>query len=176
MNAIVFGAKRVFHGVLKMTRKRLQAVSPGMTAARLDMMYLLAGGCEGRRKPESFCAEKTLQCVLRHELGVSATVVARMLRSLERLGWVTRYRWERDLRQRVVALTPEGLECLRRAFKQVVPFARRLVYRAVCFGKRRPSSARWRAIERLNAYLRSLREHCRAPPTRLWSSWRGTRD
>ncbi len=171
MNAIVFGVKRAFQSILKVTRKRLQAVSPGMTAARLDMMYLLAGGRDGRARPESFYQEDVLQCVLWRELGVSRPVVARMLRSLEELGWVTRRRWERDRRHRVVALTAAGIECLRLAFKRVVPFARLLVYRGVCFGKHRDPKARAQAVETLDAYIKSLRWHSKEPPARLWFSW-----
>ncbi len=171
MNAIVFGVKRAFQSVLKVTRKRLQSVSPGMTAARLDMMYLLAGGRDGRAKPESFQQEEVLQCALWEELRVSKTVVARMLRSLEELGWVTRRRWERDGRHRVVTLTAAGLECLRLAFKRVVPYARVLVYRGVCFGKHRAPEERAQAIHTLDAYLKSLRWHSKEPPARLWFSW-----
>ncbi len=171
MNSIFFGLKRAFHGALAVTRKRLQAVSPGMTAARFDMMYLLAGGRDGRQVVESFYAENVLQCVLGFELGVSRPVVARMLRSLEKLGWVKRRRWEHDGRYRVVTLTFAGLQCVRAAFQQVVPFSRGVVHRAMGIRPHRAPAPRLQAIVTLDRYLKSLREHCRNHPGRLWYWW-----
>jgi DNA-binding MarR family transcriptional regulator len=152
MNAIGFGAKRVFHGFLRVTRKALAAL--GLTAARFDM---LSAVLEHDWKPVG--PPQVLQSELRRELGVSAPVVSRMLRALEELGWVRREKAHggEDRRQRWVLLTELGEAVIREAQKLIVRGVRRLVYEAICFGKHRDPGARFTHMDRLESYLRVLR-------------------
>src|SRR5579863_9779963 len=131
MNAITFATKRAFHGFLRVTRKPLHSLSPGLTAARFDMLYVLLTG--GGTK--FFFHGRTQQREVQRALGVSAPVVSRMLRSLEQIGWVIRKRSETDRRQREVTLTQAGMACIREAYAVFKRAARRLVYLAICFGR-----------------------------------------
>jgi DNA-binding MarR family transcriptional regulator len=159
MNAIFFSCKRVFHGALRIGRQPLQSVASGLTAARFDMMFALAGQ---PRTANQFRRDRMLQSELRKTLGVCAPVVSRMLRSLEALGWVKRRREEYgDRRQRVVELTETGLACMRGAYKLLVRTAQRIVYRAICWGKHGDPNARFFRLCELESYLKSLREYCR---------------
>jgi DNA-binding MarR family transcriptional regulator len=167
MNAILFACKRVFHGAVRISREPLQSVARGLTAARFDMMFALAG------QPllaHQFQNRRMLQSELRKTLGVSAPVVSRMVRSLEALGWVTRRRSETDRRQRDVALTESGVGCVRSAYKLVVRIAQRVVYRAICWGKHRDQDARFIHMETLESYLGSLRGYCR-DTAKLYYRW-----
>jgi DNA-binding MarR family transcriptional regulator len=168
MNAIFFASKRVFQGALRVTRPSLQSVAPGLTSARFDMMYALTS--EGS-DPNKFEAYKVRQSSLWRVLGVTPPVVARMLRSLEALGWVTRRRpLNGDRRQREVTLTSAGLACIRAAHKLCFRFARHLVHRAICWGKHRNRHAQFVHMSTLEDYLRSLRLYCR-DTARLYYSW-----
>src|SRR5271163_4708955 len=105
MNEIALGVKRTFHGFLRITRRRLASV--GLTAARSDMLYAVRkdGWALGRDR-----AAEIRQSDLRRALGVSATVVSRMVRALETLGLVERHRClDTDRRQIQVTLTKKGL-------------------------------------------------------------------
>ena len=118
MNAILFGLKRAFQASIRFTRTPVAAF--GLTAARFDMLYAIKG---------SHKISSMRQSDLRRALGVTAPTVSRMLRSLEKLGMVTRVRPIRgDTRQRIVTLTIAGLACFRRAFRSLVH--RRTVRRA----------------------------------------------
>jgi DNA-binding MarR family transcriptional regulator len=107
---------------------------------------------------ESFQQRKTFQKEVRRALGVSAPVVSRMLRALEKLGWVTRKKAERDRRQREVSLTDKGLACIRSAHAALRGAAKRLVYRAICFGRHRDRQRRFVHMDTLESYLSSMRE------------------
>jgi DNA-binding MarR family transcriptional regulator len=170
MHELLFGAKRVAHGAVRITRRKLQRVAPGMTAARFDMMYAIGG--EGRRRSRQFIRGHIEQRGLRQRLGVSPQVVSRMLRSLEELGWVQRSRrrtthplWGcpmgADARQVDVELTEAGLLCLRKAFRAVHLFLERRVYKAICWGKHRDPSERLVHMDTLEGYFRGLRRYCR---------------
>jgi DNA-binding MarR family transcriptional regulator len=169
MNAIFFSAKRVFHGAVRVTRKSLQSVAPGLTAARFDMLFALTHRTHDRG---TLAKVDCRQSELRASLGVSAPVVSRMLRSLETLGWVTRKRsFERmDRRQVWVSLTADGLHCICRAFRQLFRAAERIVYRAICYGYHRDGDVRFRQMETLEAFLRVLRQYCRDTAT-LYYAW-----
>ena len=109
MNAILFGLKRAFQASIRSTRAAV--ASFGLTAARFDMLHAIQ---------ESYRRQIT-QSDLRRTLGVTAPTVSRMLRSLEKLGLVTRARPPYgDTRQRIVSLTKDGLLAIRRAFKYIV--------------------------------------------------------
>ncbi|HEV3189676.1 MAG TPA: MarR family transcriptional regulator [Polyangiaceae bacterium] len=151
MNAIFFASKRAFQGVLRVTRRPLGSL--GLTAARFDLMFaLLRGDTAG-------VGGATRQSDLRRTLGVSASVVSRMLRSLEALGWVQRTRALHDRRQRQVSLTESGRWRIRTAYKTLFRAAQRLVDWAICFGKHRNRNARYRHMATLEAYLDAMRRH-----------------
>jgi DNA-binding MarR family transcriptional regulator len=168
MNAIFFASKRVFHSAVNLTRRSMQAVAPGMTAARFDMMYALTRRSWDENK---FDAMKRRQSELWRTLGVSPPVVARMLRSLEALGWVTRRRPAYgDQRQRDVMLTEKGLACIREAYKLHFRLAERIVDHAICAGRHRDAGARLVHMDTLEGYLVSLRKYCR-DKARLYYPW-----
>jgi DNA-binding MarR family transcriptional regulator len=76
-----------------------------------------------------------LQSALRRVLGVTGSVVSRMLGSLEKLGLITRKRKERDRRQREIRLTEKGLECIRYAHRALARSSVRLLCLAISLGK-----------------------------------------
>jgi DNA-binding MarR family transcriptional regulator len=152
MNAIAFGTKRAFHGFLRVTRRALGSI--GLTAARFDMMYALlwVGGSERHRHHD------VRQSDLRRKLGVTAPVVSRMLRALERLGWVTRSRNPGgDRRQRWVSLTTRGEEIIHKARRWFLQGVQRFVCEAICFGAHRDPIQRLIHMDQLESYLRALR-------------------
>jgi len=152
VNAITFGTKRAFHGSLRVTRKEL--VELGLTAARFDLLSVLV-----KCRPGELCAPGVRQSAIRRMLGVTAPVVSRMVRALESLGLVRRWReqdWDR--RQVLVALTEAGERCILKAREVMLPAVSRMVLRAICFGKHRSADARFRHMDTLESYLRSLRK------------------
>jgi DNA-binding MarR family transcriptional regulator len=152
MHAIVFGTKRAFHGALRVVRKPLHSM--GLTAARFDLMSALACHDEIDRK----YGLPLLQSTLRRALGVSASVVSRMLQSLEALGLIVRERPEfGDRRQREVSLTERGLACIREARRALLRAVGRLVCTAICFGKHRDRDQRFIHLATLESYLSALR-------------------
>jgi DNA-binding MarR family transcriptional regulator len=155
MHEIFFGTKRAFHGALRVMRKPLHSM--GLTAARFDLMSALA---TYHAEVESRCGVRMLQSKLRRILGVSASVVSRMLQSLEALSLVTRERLEcRDRRQLEVSLTERGLACIRDARRALLRAAGRLVCTAICFGKHRDPGQRFHHLATLESYLSALREY-----------------
>ncbi len=149
MNAIAFGTKRAFHGFLRVTRKPLGSM--GLTAARFDMLSALLVTGESARYI------RIRQSELRKELGVTPPVVTRMLQSLEKRGWVERSRevWC-DRRQRIVRLTDSGKRVILEARRLLLRPVQRLVYAAICFG-RRDWSTRLLSMDTLEGYLTALR-------------------
>jgi DNA-binding MarR family transcriptional regulator len=151
MNAIFFASKRAFHGVLRVTRRPLGSL--GLTAARFDLMFVLL------RRDTAGIGRSTRQSDLRRTLGVTASVVSRMLRSLEALGWVQRTRPFYDRRQREVILTDLGRGRIRTAYKTLFRAAQHLVDRAICFGEHRNGNARFWHMTTLEGYLDAIRRH-----------------
>jgi DNA-binding MarR family transcriptional regulator len=107
MHLVFFGLKRAFHGTLRVTRSALASL--GLTAARFDLLYIVAK--EGKL---------LLQRELQRALGVAASTVSRMLTSLEKLGLVRRGPSEDDLRQRYVELTKAGRRCVFQAARLLI--------------------------------------------------------
>jgi DNA-binding MarR family transcriptional regulator len=132
MHALFFGTKRAFHATLRILRKPLKA--HGLTPARFDLMYLLAGN----GAPDAFA----YQSDLRKKLGVTTPTVSRMLDSLQELGLVRTERGEYDRRQRVVHLTKLGFERMRAAFESFMGgrVGQRIINRA--FAPLRPRGVR----------------------------------
>jgi DNA-binding MarR family transcriptional regulator len=165
MNAIFFASKRAFHGVLRVTRKPLKSL--GLTAARFDLLYALMP-----RKGEEPIVNGKLQSNLRRLLGVSPSVVSRMLKSLENLGLVSRKCPANgpDRRQRWVSLTTAGIECIVAAYKMLVRASLRLVHEAICFGKHREEGARFIHMGQLESYLNAMRTYY-GDAARLFYPW-----
>ena len=108
MHSVFFGLKRSFHSTLRLTRRTLAKM--GLTAARFDMLYAVQS--RGRWG--------TLQSQLRRTLGVCASVVSRMLKAMERLGYVKREKTRGDTRQRTVTLTNRGRARIQRGIRQFI--------------------------------------------------------
>jgi DNA-binding MarR family transcriptional regulator len=137
VNAITFGTKRAFQGFLRVTHKQL--VDLGLTAARFDLLSVLV-----RSRRGDLCTPGVRQSQIRRMLGVTAPVVTRMVRALEGLGLVQRWREQfGDRRQVRVQLTEAGEKCILKARKVMLPAVKRMVYRAICFGKHRSADARF---------------------------------
>ncbi|HEV3193128.1 MAG TPA: MarR family transcriptional regulator, partial [Polyangiaceae bacterium] len=111
------------------------------------------------RRDTVWAGGATRQSDLRRTLGVTASVVSRMLRSLEALGWVQRTRSGYDRRQREVTLTEPGRERIHTAYKTLLRAAQRLVSQAICFGQHRNRDARFRHVATLEQYLAGIRRH-----------------
>ena len=165
MNAITFGTKRAFHGFLRVTRTRLAEL--GLTAARFDLLSATVAARPGWLAPSGVRQSK-----IRRMLGVTAPVVTRMVRALVKLGLVERWRevYFGDRRQVRLGLTKAGERCIRKATRVMVPEVKRLVYRAICFGRHRSVNARFRHMEKLEGYLRVLRARFR-DRARLYYAW-----
>jgi DNA-binding MarR family transcriptional regulator len=103
MNHFLYATKRAYYGTLRVVRA--PATSVGITAARFDLIYAIFGSYGGQIH----------QAGLARKVGVSVPVVARMLRSLEQLGYVLRERSRLDRRKILVALTKAGRRCFLRA-------------------------------------------------------------
>ena len=131
-----------------MTRKPLGTL--GLTAARFDLLYELLSR-------DNLMPNGARQSELRRCLGVCASVVSRMLASLEALGWVVRRRSEGDRRQRLVTLTATGRQRIAMAFKMLRRASWRLVRQAICFGKHRQPSAQFVHTQQLESYLQGMR-------------------
>jgi DNA-binding MarR family transcriptional regulator len=156
MNAIYFGAKRAFHGFLRITRGPFK--DNGITAARFDLMYAVH-----RNDPKASGTQKPVwQSRVWRTLGVTPSVVNRMLKGLEALGLISRKVPERgDRRQREVSLTEKGRQCLREAYRMTVRWVLRFVYEVICFGRHGDESERLVNMDRLEGYLRALRTYSR---------------
>jgi DNA-binding MarR family transcriptional regulator len=157
MNAIYFGAKRVFHGFLRITRKPFQ--SNELTAARFDLMVMV----HKHYSSESTKGRALFQSEVWRKLGVTPGVVCRMMRSLEELGLIRRRVPARggDRRQRQVALTERGYRCFREAYRMVVRWVQRFVYEVICYGKHRDAGERFWHMAALESYHNVLRRYSR---------------
>jgi DNA-binding MarR family transcriptional regulator len=163
MNSIYFGAKRAFHGFLRITRQPFRA--SGITAARFDLMIAVH-----KKEPVRLGMKRVFQSGLWRALGVTPSVVCRMLRSLEGLGLLRRRVPDGgDRRQREVFLTDKGRQCLREAYR-IVRWMQRFVYEAISGGQHRDPEARSTHMLVLEAYHDALRYYCR-DRAKLYYAW-----
>ena len=102
----VFGLKRAYYATLGLTRRTLRKM--GLTAARVDMLFVIH---KKGRYP-------TQQSALWRTLGVCPSVVSRMLKRLEEMGYVRRDVVTNDTRCRKVWLTARGRARILRATRQ----------------------------------------------------------
>src|SRR5580693_3839905 len=105
MHAVFFGLKRAYYATLGLTRRTLRKM--GLTAARMDMLYVIH---KKGRYP-------TPQGALWRTLGVCPSVVSRMLKRLEQMGYVERNVVTNDTRKRTVKLTTKGRARILRAIR-----------------------------------------------------------
>jgi DNA-binding MarR family transcriptional regulator len=108
MDPVFFGLKRAYYATLGLTRRTLRKM--GLTAARMDMLYVIH---KKGRYP-------TLQGQLWRTLGVCPSVVSRMLKRLEEMGYVERDVVTNDTRKRTVTLTIQGRARILRAIRQFI--------------------------------------------------------
>jgi DNA-binding MarR family transcriptional regulator len=109
MHAIFFGLKRAYYGALRISRDALSAEH--LTPARFDVLVALDVATWSARQ---FAPSGLWQSRLRRTLGIAASTLSRMLRSLEQLHLIERTRVGYDTRQRFVRLTDEGFRRVRR--------------------------------------------------------------
>lgn len=107
METAFFGVKRLHWRVVAITGRLLEPST--LTPARFDLMRILA------LRPEGIIQRNIVLL-----LGVSAPVVSRILKALERAGTVVRTRWERDRRCKLVRITDLGTELVGRAFAETL--------------------------------------------------------
>ena len=108
MHPVFFGLKRAYYANLGLTRRTLRKM--GLTAARMDMLYVIN---KRGRYP-------TQQGALWRTLGVCPSVVSRMLKRLEEMGYVERDVITNDTRKRTVTLTTKGRARILRAIRQFI--------------------------------------------------------
>lgn len=108
MHQVFFGLKRAYYASLGLTRRTLNKM--GLTAARMDMLHVIH---KNRRYP-------VLQSQLWRALGVCPSVVSRMLKRLEAIGYVRRKVVTDKKRYRYVYLTTKGRATVLRAIRQFI--------------------------------------------------------
>jgi DNA-binding MarR family transcriptional regulator len=109
MHSLSFQLKRAHHRVVAFGKSVLRRF--GLTPARFDLLYVVYARWESRKR----IYDAPAQTDLCRALGVTAATVSRMVRRLEKLGVVVRFRSHIDRRTKQVALTDEGLDLLREA-------------------------------------------------------------
>ena len=100
MHHLFFSLKRVHHRALAYSRKF--SVPHGLTPARFDMLYAIDQN-----------GDSLWQSHLRRLLGVTAATISRMIRSLEKLGYVSRKKNDYDRRQIDIRMTDLGTSVFR---------------------------------------------------------------
>jgi DNA-binding MarR family transcriptional regulator len=133
------------------------------------MMYVIAREPRRQSMFEAFGMAVT-QSEVRKQLGVSAPVVSRMVRSLVARGWVRQSRVHCDKRQRSLALTEEGIAALLAAFRQAGRFATRLLIRTFCGQRDRHWADRSEAMRHAESFFSRLRTAC-GDTARVGYSW-----
>jgi DNA-binding MarR family transcriptional regulator len=147
MHPVFFGLKRAYYATLGLTRRTLRKM--GLTAARMDMLYVIHK--KGRYT--------TQQGELWRTLGVCPSVVSRMLKRLEEMGYVERDFVTCDTRKRWVKLTTKGRARILRAIRQFIGWGyARLVLESALEPDRWHSD--WHAhvaVSRAEEFLRLIR-------------------
>jgi DNA-binding MarR family transcriptional regulator len=108
MHQVFFGLKRAYYATIGLTRRTLRKM--GLTAARMDMLYVI------HKKGRCWTEQRALW----RTLGVCPSVVSRMLKRLEEMGYVERDFVTCDTRKRLVKLTTQGRARILRAIRQFI--------------------------------------------------------
>jgi DNA-binding MarR family transcriptional regulator len=147
MHPITFGLKRLFLRSVAINRTYTRAYDR-LTPARFDMLVGIAQGTNGR-----------LQFGLRLSLDVRSPTVSRMLRSLEKLGYLWRMKYPPDRRHRWITLTAKGRAVIDDAQADLTlgPFGEAMARTIV---SRRPDERKptERALGRARRLLTTMRE------------------
>ena len=147
MTPVFFGLKRAYYATLGLTRRTLGKM--GLTAARMDVLYVIH---KKGRYP-------TLQGQLWRTLGVCPSVISRMLKRLEAIGYIQRDIVTNDTRKRTVTLTTKGRARILRAIRQFIGWGyAELALRSALEPHRWHSE--WHthvAVSQLQEYLRLIR-------------------
>ena len=150
MHPITFGTKRAYHGFLRLTRRAFASV--GLTAARYDLLLALRGSVRHESHVEEGIAQRGLPLIL----GVSKSVVSRMVKALVGLGLVARCR-SFDRRYRELFITEKGEAVFLAARNLLMRCVQRVVFTAVCFGRRSDAQQRKAQTQMLTNFLDALR-------------------
>ncbi len=113
MHSLSFQLKRAHHRVVAFGKSVLRRF--GLTPARFDLLFIVYARWTFQKRIYDAPAQTDLCRVL----GVTAPTVSRMVRSLEELGIVTRFRNPVDRRTKQVSLTEEGLDLFHEALQHV---------------------------------------------------------
>ncbi len=140
----------------------------GLTPARFDVLFAL------KEFSDELPTMTMTQYELRDMFRVTAPVISRMLRSLEKLGLVRRGPRTRKYRtSRLVHLTERGRALIKRAAKRIVfnGRVRRLASRALRRGSRSNDEHRRDLLGGLLSTLTTFLHLRRCPPTPIALSW-----
>ena len=110
MHQIFFTAKRAHWGCQNKMRKPLKKKFD-ITAGRVDMLHAISKDPWPQLKEQRRLVQK---------LGCVRSVVSRMLKAMEKLGWVSREKAEYDRRMWLVSLTKKGRHVLDRVMRSYV--------------------------------------------------------
>ena len=135
MHRVFFGIKRAHLRVLALTRPYL--VDAGLTPARFDLLRIVSEAHDGVR-----------QATLVDLLGVARSVVSRMLKAMQLLGFIVRRTDTSDRRCLLVYITDVGVDSIERAEHETLDskIADRIASRGVCGDRRaRPEAPETRA-------------------------------
>lgn len=144
MHPVFFGLKRAYYASLGLTRRTLRRM--GLTAARMDMLYVIHKSFKSTIR----------QSQLWRTLGVCASVVSRMLKRLEAIGYVRCTVRYGHVRKRWISLTVRGRATILRAIRQFIGWGyAQLVLRSVL------EPYRWHSAWHSYVALAQLREYLR---------------
>lgn len=110
MHQIFFVAKRAHWGCQNRMRKPLKKKFD-ITAGRVDMLHAIS---------KELAPQLHEQRVLVKKLGCVRSVVSRMLKAMEKRGWIQREKAEYDRRMWLVSLTKAGARMLDRVMRSYV--------------------------------------------------------
>jgi DNA-binding MarR family transcriptional regulator len=124
MHALFFEIKTAYLSAQVVARRIAREID--LTPARFDRLFAISerGPFQGTRQDE-----------LRRKLHVSTSNVSRMVRALERLGWVERTRDREDRRTWRIRLTPRAEEMLGADGLLARKCLQKVVRKVVCGGK-----------------------------------------
>jgi DNA-binding MarR family transcriptional regulator len=140
----------------------------GLTAARFDLLYLIHSKSYWMPAPQGD---------LHRILGVCGSVVSRMLKSLEAIGYVRREQCDYDKRRRVVSLTKVGRARILRGIRQFITWGFvRLGLESVLVDEaaRGPWWDEWKALSALDnadSFFRKLRDGFGDTATLEYARW-----
>ena len=146
MHPLTFGMKRMFLRSVAINRDYTR--HHHLTPARFDMLVAIRRGNSG-----------VVQRSVRSQLDVRSPTVSRMMASLEKLGYIRRFKYPPDRRHRWVVLTDRGRQVIDAAQSDLTlgPFgedvARRIVSRAS--DEREPTE---KALADARTLFRTIRE------------------